>query len=513
MKRVSMLVSVIVVLGLLLSSGSVLGQEPGTPTKDEADTGLALTAIVASKMSYQGVLKKGDSPANGTFDMTFTLYNSSTCTDPPVQTINMAGVKVENGLFTVGLEVNKGYFTGQALWLRAKVGDSLFGCQEIMPVPYALTVRPGALIFAEDNYYALFINNKGTGDGLRTYVNTTSPYYAGVYAVNNGTGTGLFGIAQGGTAVRGQANQQGGIGVYGSALYSGSDMSKTYGGYFVSNSRLGTGVYAKVGYPGSGAKYAGYFEVDSETGWGVYSTVRGQYTSWAVRGEQTGGTPTGGVGGGWFSTDSANGVGVMGQARASGGTGGYFYTDGGNGIGVKAIASGSNSVGLYATGTRYAGDFSGNVAIRSRTTGSVVIELGEGLDYAEGFDVSTTTAIEPGTVLVIDPEAPGQLTISTTPYDTRVAGIVAGANGLSSAIRLGAGSFDYDVALAGRVYCNVDATLAAIEAGDLLTTSALPGYAMKASDYDLAKGAVLGKAMEPLAQGERGQILVLVTLQ
>ncbi|MBW7886295.1 MAG: hypothetical protein H3C34_27450, partial [Caldilineaceae bacterium] len=174
---------------------------------------------------------------------------------------------------------------------------------------------------------------------------------------------------------------------------------------------------------------------------------------------------------------------------------------------------GSNSVGLYATGTRYAGDFSGNVAIRSRTTGSVVIELGEGLDYAEGFDVSTTTAIEPGTVLVIDPEAPGQLTISTTPYDTRVAGIVAGANGLSSAIRLGAGSFDYDVALAGRVYCNVDATLAAVEAGDLLTTSAIPGYAMKASDYDLAKGAVLGKAMEPLAQGERGQILVLVTLQ
>jgi hypothetical protein len=36
---------------------------------------------------------------------------------------------------------------------------------------------------------------------------------------------------------------------------------------------------------------------------------------------------------------------------------------------------------------------------------------------------------------------------------------------------------------------------------------------MKAQDYDLAQGAILGKAMEPLAQGESGLILILVTLQ
>ena len=39
------------------------------------------------------------------------------------------------------------------------------------------------------------------------------------------------------------------------------------------------------------------------------------------------------------------------------------------------------------------------------------------------------------------------------------------------------------------------------------------GHAMKATDADRARGAILGKAMEPLRQGERGQILVLVTLQ
>jgi hypothetical protein len=36
---------------------------------------------------------------------------------------------------------------------------------------------------------------------------------------------------------------------------------------------------------------------------------------------------------------------------------------------------------------------------------------------------------------------------------------------------------------------------------------------MKASDHVRAQGAILGKAMESLEQGKKGQILVLVTLQ
>jgi hypothetical protein len=94
-----------------------------------------------------------------------------------------------------------------------------------------------------------------------------------------------------------------------------------------------------------------------------------------------------------------------------------------------------------------------------------------------------------------------------------VAGIVAGGKGLGSGVRLGVGQFDYDVALAGRVYCNVDATGGSIQPGDLLTTSGTPGYAMKANDLACAQGAILGKAMESLEAGEKGQILVLVTLQ
>jgi hypothetical protein len=182
--------------------------------------------------------------------------------------------------------------------------------------------------------------------------------------------------------------------------------------------------------------------------------------------------------------------------------------------------------GIYAKAEYgYAGYFDGMVTIKGRTsifgklwirdssTGAILIELGAGLDYAEGFDVSESTKINAGSVLIIDSENPGKLAISDKAYDSKVAGIAAGAKGMGSGVRLGSDEFDCDVALAGRVYCNVDATEAAVQPGDLLTTSATPGYAMKSTDYARAQGAILGKAMESLEKGKKGQILVLVTLQ
>ncbi len=171
------------------------------------------------------------------------------------------------------------------------------------------------------------------------------------------------------------------------------------------------------------------------------------------------------------------------------------------------------NVGIGTTNPTSPLTVQGNVAIKSASSGLTVVELGEGLDYAEGFNVADNGKATPGTVVVIDPKHPGRLAVSTSPYDLKVAGIVAGAKGLGSAVRVGTGRFDRDVALAGRVYCNVDATDAAVEPGNLLTTSGTPGFAMKVTDPGRAQGAVLGKAMEPLAKGSKGQILVLVTLQ
>lgn len=176
------------------------------------------------------------------------------------------------------------------------------------------------------------------------------------------------------------------------------------------------------------------------------------------------------------------------------------------------IESGGN-VGIGTTSPTSRLDVRGNVTIRDNSTGVVAVELGTGLDYAEGFNVSDKSNIHPGTVLCIDPNNPGNLKISSSSYDSKVAGIVAGANNLGSGISLGGKNHDFDVALAGRVYCNVEASNGSIEIGDLLTTSSVSGFAMKVTDRKKAQGAILGKAMESLARGEKGQILVLVTLQ
>ena len=64
----------------------------------------------------------------------------------------------------------------------------------------------------------------------------------------------------------------------------------------------------------------------------------------------------------------------------------------------------------------------------------------------------------------------------------------------------------------GKVFCKVDAQFGAIAVGDLLTTSATPGHAMKTSDPLKAFGAVIGKALRPLADG-KGLIPILIALQ
>lgn len=139
-----------------------------------------------------------------------------------------------------------------------------------------------------------------------------------------------------------------------------------------------------------------------------------------------------------------------------------------------------------------------------------------GGDLAEPFEVVDSSMVKPGMVVVIDNEHPGKLTISTKAYDSCVAGIVSGAGDIDPGIVMVQENFSsgtHNVALCGRVYCWADATNGPIQPGDLLTTSDIPGYAMKATDYTQAQGATLGKAMTELEEGETGLVLVLVALQ
>jgi hypothetical protein len=151
-------------------------------------------------------------------------------------------------------------------------------------------------------------------------------------------------------------------------------------------------------------------------------------------------------------------------------------------------------------------DTSGNL----RVAGDVILT---NADCAEDFDVAASAVVDPGTVMVLGAE--GKLEHSQRAYDRRVAGVISGAGSYRPAIVLDRQEPCSDrkaIALVGKVYCKVDATDAPIEIGDLLTTSARPGHAMKATDPLKAFGAVIGKALRRHDAGQ-GLIPVLIALQ
>ena len=109
----------------------------------------------------------------------------------------------------------------------------------------------------------------------------------------------------------------------------------------------------------------------------------------------------------------------------------------------------------------------------------------------------------------------GILQPSQQPYDKRVAGVISGAGTYKPAIildRQESQNNSLPIALVGKVYCKVDASYAPIEVGDLLTTSPTLGHAMKVDDPIKAFGAIIGKAMGRLFEGQ-GLIPMLISLQ
>jgi len=215
------------------------------------------------------------------------------------------------------------------------------------------------------------------------------------------------------------------------------------------------------------------------------------------------GTSTAGRGVAGFSTTYQ---GVYGHSNSSAGVFGESdQFDGVFGMSHNHLAagvSGHNPGGL-------AGYFEGDVTV----TGDLSLT---GADFAEQFDLSTDSESElgtlPGTVMIVDDN--GTLSPCSHPYDRRAVGVVSGAGDYKPAIVLDkqTGGRRVAIALLGKVFCKVNADLGAIEIGDLITTSAMPGHAMRASDAGRAFGCVIGKALRPLARG-MGMIPILVAMQ
>ena len=98
----------------------------------------------STAFTYQGFLKDNGQPANGTYDLKFTLYDAATEGDAIGDPVLIEDLQIQNGLFTVEIDFGVSPFAqGERRWLEIGIrsGDSDYDTLpriELTPVPYAL---------------------------------------------------------------------------------------------------------------------------------------------------------------------------------------------------------------------------------------------------------------------------------------------------------------------------------------------------------------------------------------
>lgn len=193
---------------------------------------LGPAATIGDAVTYQGYLTDGnDTPLSGTFTMRFQIYNAKTGGSLLWNSGDM-NVVVNSGLFAARLGITTDIFNGEELWVAQTVsGELLTPRQEIVPVPMAHTLRPGAII-------------KGTANAIpNNYLldvqmnNDTFGFNRGAISSQSTTGNAIYGQAVNGRAIYGQTED--GYAIYG--FDGGSNANRGYAGYFYSTN--GIGVY------------------------------------------------------------------------------------------------------------------------------------------------------------------------------------------------------------------------------------------------------------------------------
>lgn len=104
-------------LMLTVASGQAQEPRPEQPLAGESPE-----AALGSAFTYQGLLNKDGSPANGTCDFTFSLWNAASGGSQVGPSVTKTSVAVAAGIFTVALDFGDAPFlTGEARWLQTAV--------------------------------------------------------------------------------------------------------------------------------------------------------------------------------------------------------------------------------------------------------------------------------------------------------------------------------------------------------------------------------------------------------
>jgi len=126
-------------------------------------------------------------------------------------------------------------------------------------------------------------------------------------------------------------------------------------------------------------------------------------------------------------------------------------------------------------------------------------------DLAEIYPTNDSS-ITSGEVVALDPTLTNGIQRSSKPYDTNVLGVVATKPAMVIGNTEGNGIDGKPVALSGRAPVKVSTENGSIKSGDVLTSSSIPGVAMKATKA----GPMIGIAMHDYSGEDQGAIMVFV---
>ena len=344
---------------------------------------LSTALAQGTAFTYQGRLNNTNGPANGLYDLTFTIYDLPTGSGSFGVQTNLA-TTVSNGLFTVALDFGAGVFTGPDRWLEIGArtnGPGGFATlsprQKLTPTPYAITAGNLASNGVASIYSGLTNVNALTLGGVSANGFWRSAGNAGTSAGANFLGTtdnqALELQVNGARALRLEphaASAPSLVGGYLQNSVAGFHGATVAGGGTSGSPNYAMGDYAFVG-AGHGGQAADYSAVVA----GAYNVVPGQL-SFIGSGErntnQANYSVIGGgssnliassaintfLGGGWRNSNTAPyAVVVGGVLNTAAGPGGAFVGGGGNNLAsdYNSVVSGGANNRAVANATAVGG--------------------------------------------------------------------------------------------------------------------------------------------------------------
>jgi hypothetical protein len=288
-------------------------------------------AALGTGFIYQGQLLDNSIPVNDTCNLRFNLYNDPFGGSLVAGPLDLTGVSIIAGRFTVLLDFGA-IFQGEVYWLEVAVkctGDPSYVTMDprsgLTAAPYALSLQPGAVISGTVSGSVLTaINQNEYGYALVGLQPGYDPYDMGGFWEP----AGLFGGKNG---VIGYSQEPDGYGVIG---YANTSSGTGHGVHGVSESPSGAGVYG-WNIASGGPAHGVYGKSSASSGIGVEGYASGPGGSMGVFGQSA----------------SPDGLGVYGWVGATAGTAagvyGISYADHGRGVSGRSYASTGPTVGVY----------------------------------------------------------------------------------------------------------------------------------------------------------------------